>query len=171
MIGYNTVLVRQLYAKSWENNKDFAPLIAYLDPFVEAGYIRAYVELARVEGARGDIDRSNDLVDQAEKLLRPEDLEGRVELWSAYREGLGKGTQQQKDAKALNLIAEVAASGNVPAQEILMMDYLEGTNGVQKDPERFHSWAKRAAKGGSVLAAEELKKFARSHRLEKPSST
>jgi TPR repeat protein len=93
-------------------------------------------------------------IQQAEAAFDDSDLSMCVELWSAYSSGLGSGTQQSKDAKALALITKLAELGNVRAQEVLMCDCLHGTNGVLQDLEKFRYWANLAAQGGSSLARD-----------------
>jgi TPR repeat protein len=159
MQSYDSKLVRELYAKGWKDHKKFAQLIAYLVPFVESGHLPAIMELARVELVVGNESRSEALIARAEALLDDDDLDGHVELWSAYRAQLGAGSPEEKFAKAVGHITHVAERGNVIAQEMLMMAYLHGTVEVRKDPNNFLKWAKRAAAAGSERAIEEIDKF------------
>ena len=156
---YDPTLVRELYAKGWKDHKELAQLIAYLTPFVESGHLPAIIELARVELVLGNENRSQALMARAEALLDDDDLDGHVELWSAYSAGLGVGSPEKKYAKAVGHITHVAERGNVIAQEMLMMVYLHGTIEVRKDPDNFLKWAKRAAAAGSERAIEEIDKF------------
>jgi TPR repeat protein len=158
---YDQERVRSLYSSGWQSGRDFSQLETYLSKFVTLRYVPAMIELARVKLAVGDAEGSSCLIRMAEEALSDQDFDAWVDLWGAYRQGLGDGSQELKDAKALNLISQLAETGNVPAQEILMMDYLCGTNGVTQDSDKFLFWATRAMEAGSAVAARELKMFRR----------
>lgn len=151
--------VRDLYSLGWRSNKDFESLKEYLKPFVERSYIPALIELARVAMAEGNQSESEALVTRAQGVLADDDFDNSVEIWGAYRQGLGEGNQAEKDSKALALILRLAERGNVAAQEVVMMDYLLGTNGVARNAAEFERWAMLAASNGSQAAAAELRAF------------
>lgn len=148
-----------LYTKGWRDQKNFAELVAYLRPFIEAGEIPALLSMARVHHALGDERRGGELVDEAERLLRPDDMDSRVDLWSAYEAGFGSGGAAENHVKAKLHITCLAEWGNLRAQEVLLMNYLLGANGYSQDVAQFLHWATRAAEAGSELAREELGSF------------
>lgn len=117
------------------------------------------VEAARAARARGENEKAHALLLDAERLLIPGDLDGLTELWSAISmERLGDFEYEERDLKAGALLERLAEAGNVPAQEILMVDFLDGLNGRTPDFLKFVEWAERAAANGSSLAASELQK-------------
>jgi hypothetical protein len=117
------------------------------------------IEAARSARARGDSAMVQQLLSQAESLLTPDDLDGLTELWSAISmERMGDFGPEERDRKAGELLERLARAGNVRAQEILMLDYLQGLNGREASFIKFVEWSERAVAGGSLLAAAERKK-------------
>lgn len=161
MNRYDAELVQHLYEKGWKNERRFDELLAYLEPFAAQDNLLALIELARVSQVNGNERQSEDFLRRAEKLLRADDWDGRVSLWLAFQHGLGYGTLEQNNAKAFAYLVELCEHGNVPAQEILMINYLHGHNGVTQNSDKFLHWAHRAAEAGSPLAQTEIHKYKR----------
>lgn len=103
--------------------------------------------------------RSRELIDLAESKFQPDDYDGAVELWSAFKSGLGCIDNDEANQRAFRYISFLAEAGNVSAQEVLLIDYLHGLNGLSKNQQHFLYWCDRAIHGGSRLAQEERKKF------------
>jgi TPR repeat protein len=123
--------------------------------------IEQMVQLALDERSAGNLEAGQKWIHRAENLVLPNDYEGLTALWSAMCLGLGCSNFEESQAKALSYISRVADADNLKAQEIVMIQYLEGTNGFPQDIERFKYWADRAKSLGSELAIKELKKFER----------
>ena len=140
MEPYNDRKATALYADCWNSDKKFEPLISYLEPFVAKGNISAVIQMARIKAVLEHHTESENLILKAENLLKKNDFDGRVDLWNAYRAGLGAGTREDQDRKALEHLYALAHAGNLMAQEILMMDYLNGTNGVSTDILESKKW-------------------------------
>lgn len=125
------------------------------------------VQLALDERAAGNLEASNKWIWHAERMVLPHDTKGLTALWSAMRMGLGGYELEVGEEKAMRYIIAVANADNWVAQEIVMIDYLEGLNGFPQDFERFRYWAERAKALGSTLAVKELKKFERKNKRAK----
>ena len=115
---------------------------------------------AREARSRGDDATAHALVVEAESLLTPDDLDGMVEVWSALRnEWMGSFEPDERFNRAAKLLEQLGEAGNVRAQEMLMIDYLEGLGGFAQSVRKFLYWSERAMKNGSIAAAEERRKF------------
>ncbi len=156
---YETAFVRELYESCWRNQKQFSSLLEYLEPFVAARHIPALIELATVYMLMDKQEDSVKLIQDIEDRLDGNDTDAHVDLFIALRSGLGAGSQEERNERALRYMKKLANFGNVPVQEMLMMDYLHGTNGVPNSIQCFLHWAKVAAENGSILAKEELAQF------------
>ncbi len=154
--SYDSERVQLLYASGWQTNKDFSLLEAYLRKFVRARHLAALIEMARIRQVAGKEEESTEFIRAAEQAFDARDPDQYVDLWSAYRSGLGGGTQAFKDQRALELLTQLGELGNVTAQETLMTEYLHGLNGVPRDETMFFYWATAAAVLGSVAARTEL---------------
>jgi len=112
---------------------------------------------------RGDrevrLSRSDALIRVAESKFQSDDFDGAVALWGAFKSGLGCRDNHEANLRAFRYISFLAEAGNVAAQEVLLVDYLHGLNGLEKDAQKFLYWCDRAIQGGSKLAKEELEKF------------
>ena len=143
------------------NQKSIAELIKAARAELSDGSTEGYLAFWRNE--HGDRDerlaKSDKLLAEAESLFSPEDLEAAVDLWSAFKSGLGCRNVIDANKKAFHYMSLVAEAGNISAQEMLMVDYLHGLNGLPVDKERFLYWCNRAILGGSNLASKELKKY------------
>ena len=123
--------------------------------------IEQMVQAALDERSAGNLEASQKWIQRAEDAVVPHDFEGLTALWSAMNMGLGGYEFDISQDKARRYIIQVAESDNWKAQEIVMIQYLECTNGFQQDIDRFKYWAERAKVLGSKLAIKELKKFER----------
>ena len=143
------------------NQKSIAELIKAAHAELHDGSTEGYLAFWRDElGDREErLTRSDKLIELAESQLKPDDLDGAVELWSAFKTGLGCRNIVDGNRKAFHYMNLVAEAGNTPAQEMLLVDYLHGLNGLPVDKERFLYWCNRAMLGGSKLASKELKKY------------
>lgn len=123
--------------------------------------IEQMIQAALDERSAGNLDASQKWVRRAEDAVLPHDYEGLTALWSAMNMGLGGNEFEISQEKARHYITQVAESDNLKAQEIVMIQYLEGTNGFPQDMGSFKYWADRAKTLGSELATKEIKKFER----------
>lgn len=122
--------------------------------------IACILDASRAARCEGNLELSNELLAKAERVIQPEDLDGLVEIWSAIAmERLGDFAPDLRDKKAHDYLLLLAEAGNVRAQEILMIDYLEGLNGLPQSFESFLFWNERAIAAGSELAKRERRKF------------
>lgn len=108
------------------------------------GEIEAMIELSHMALNEGNRDESDKWMDSAEEAIQPNDLEGRISLGGAYSLGLGRGTRDEQQQRALKYLEEVATAGNPVAQESLALHFLHGLNGCTKDERRFEHWIQQA---------------------------
>jgi hypothetical protein len=129
---------------------------------MKKGEIQEIVDAARRAREEGNFNLSNELIVKAEQTVRPEDLDGIVELWSAIgMERMGDFDPEVRDRKSHEYLLLLGEAGNVRAQEILMMDFLQGLNGVARDIDKFLYWSQVAIENGSEVARSERRKFLR----------
>lgn len=136
---------------------DIDEAVEYAKQFAGQGSIRAMIALADYCYDHGDREKSIEWMTKAESSVSSDDFVSPIYLASAYRRGLGKGTNVSRRKKALSLLTDVAESGNLPVIHELMYTYLEGLNGAERDVRRFQYWAEKAIQFGSADAAELLK--------------
>ncbi len=140
---------------------DLEQAVAYMTRYALSGDVEAMISLANYEFDRGTRERSDGWIKQAEQSLRPEDHDAKVELLSAYQMGLGSEDYVVRDRRALELLGELAESGNLVAAHSLMSHYLYGLNGAEVSREKFQYWARVADSLGSDGAALALKNIER----------
>jgi TPR repeat protein len=141
---------------------DVANALTYIQQHADVGSIEALIELANYYYAAGNMAKSEHFMQRAEDCLHPDDLDGRIDLASAYRLGLGGRDRQWRRRRALDHLEAVGEAGNVMVQESLMLHYLEGLNDAPVDLAKALYWAKKAHAAGSVLAKRHIKKLTRS---------
>ena len=115
---------------------------------------------ARAASDQGDSVLCHQLLTRAEAVLRLDDLDAIVDLWSAIALAwLGDFEPDERGRRSTYYLELLGEAGNLPAQEMLMINYLEGANGVDRSEEKFLYWSERAMGSGSELAREEREKF------------
>jgi TPR repeat protein len=132
----------------------------YLQHFVDLQEVRAMIGMADLEYDEKNFNESLAWMARAEQCLSPDDFVSPIYLSSAYHQGLGAGTHEERQKKALHMRERVAESGNVVMQHALMSEYLYGLNGVPVSKEKFTYWASKAAGLGSAEAAKALRRLA-----------
>jgi TPR repeat protein len=136
--------------------KNFDVLNKYLEPYVKHGNIQATLEMAFVKRCQDKRDEGLLLAQKAEKLL----LDSISSIWIAYQwRGLGAVAYEESEQRGIHYLTLLAYSNNILAQETLMINYLEGKNGVKKNIDKFLYWADQAKLLGSKLATSEIKKY------------
>jgi TPR repeat protein len=97
-------------------------------------------------------------------LTNPYDMS---ELWICLDMAGADLFDYRDRAKKANYYLTVLANlGNLFAIETLMIHYLEGINGVEKNDEQFKYWANKAVEYGSESAKNELRRFERKNRQQ-----
>jgi TPR repeat protein len=139
------------------NGRDVAA--KYLQRFIDQHEIRAMIGMADMEYDENNFEVSLAWMSRAEQSVAEDDFVSPIYLSSAYHRGLGAGTCEERQQKALQMRERVAESGNVVMQHALMSEYLYGLNGVPVSKEKFTYWASRAANLGSAEAAKAIKKL------------
>ncbi|HKY02468.1 MAG TPA: hypothetical protein VJM53_07945 [Burkholderiales bacterium] len=119
----------------------------------EEGSIDAMIELADMALGDGNRSESDFWMDSAEQILGPHDEDGRISLSGAYAIGLGSGTREEQEGRALDHLLAIAGMGNTVAQERVAVYYLHGLNGCVKDERKFEHWIGEAMAAGSPNAA------------------
>jgi TPR repeat protein len=90
-------------------------------------------------------------------LNSPQDM---AELWTCIdTAGADLFDYKDKHRRAKLYLITLANLGNLFAIETLMLQYLHGMNGVEKDESQFKYWANIAIECGSESAKNELRKF------------
>jgi len=106
-----------------------------------------------------DLRKGFQLYERAANLGSPE---GKFRMALSFL--LGKGTQVD-EVKSIDLLAEAADAGYLPAQKFLGQIYLDGEF-IEQDYDKGIHWLERASRSGSALAAISLWK---AHYARKPS--
>jgi hypothetical protein len=143
--------------RSLAANGEHEQVLAYLNPWMNKGLVRAMISMADYLYGRGDKEASLRWMNRAEQSISEDDFVSPLYLASAYRMGLGAGDPEERRRKALALRERVAESGNIHVIHDMMTNYLYGLNMAPTDHERFVYWARKAAGLGSKEAARVLR--------------
>ncbi len=136
------------------DTKSIAALVRAARDELHDGSAEGYLAFWRSDAKDKDdrLSRSDRLIAEAESLLKPGDWDGALELWNAFKSGLGCRNNIEAEKKAFCYINLLAEAGNTKAQEVLIADYMHGLNGLPLDKERALHWCNRAAQNGSEFA-------------------
>lgn len=130
--------------------------VTYMTRFALNGDVEAMIALAHHENEQGQREKSDAWIERAEDELRPDDHDARVDLLFAYQLGLGSVDHKVRESRAIELLGELADSGNIVAAHTLMTYYLYGLNGADVSRDKFEHWARIATSLGSESAATAL---------------
>jgi TPR repeat protein len=138
------------------SQKSIAELVKAARDELHDGSTEGYLAFWRNETGDREVrlSRSDKLIALAESSLKPDDWDGALELWNAFKSGLGCRESSEAEKKAFHYISLLAEAGNTRAQEVLIADYLHGLNGLPLDKEKALHWCNRAAQNGSKFAAQ-----------------
>ncbi|PQJ25377.1 hypothetical protein BSZ31_10770 [Limnobacter sp. SAORIC-690] len=157
----NSPSFQRTHAQALLKSGELEQAVACMTRYALSGDVEAMILLANYEFDQGTRERSDGWIKQAEQSLHPEDHDAKVELLSAYQMGLGSEDHEVRDRRALELLGELAESGNLVAAHSLMSHYLYGLNGAEVSREKFAYWARVADSLGSDGATLALKNIER----------
>jgi TPR repeat protein len=153
----SNIKLRDEYRKLMQDRR-FDEARVLLKGLTESDSVFALTALADVEFEAGNRLESELLIQRAESVVDASDLEGHLDLVSAYRLGLGGHDRDFQDRMALKHMHHVASAGNPVVQMELANHYRYGLNGCAQSKPDAIKWLELAAE---VLpsAKKELKEW------------
>jgi TPR repeat protein len=140
-----------------------AEALALIRQAIDEGDMSARVMLATM-GDRAGLSRSevDQLIDDVESGMDPNDVETHLELRGAYDVRLGNLSYDEKARRCFDHHLKAVELGAGPVWTLaLARIYVMGSLEVRPDQEQAIRWYKHAIEQGSIEAANELQKYCR----------